>query len=266
MKIIIDKQLQDSCNVNLGCIFYNTIVEKNNELWNYIDNIVIGNIKNEYTLDNLTEQINIKASRQAYKKLGKEPSRYRVSSEALIRRILQNKGLYKINNVVDTNNLISLETGYSVGSYNLAKIQGDIIFRIGKEGEQYQGIGKELINIEKLPVFVDEIGPYGSPTSDSMRAMITEDSKEILTVLISFNGKTGLEESVELAKNYLEKYANAENVKSIIVWRIKKEIEDDPRTIAEPCIIEIFNKYFIWAWLIKWREKNKYKWKKIQIQ
>ena len=99
MKIIIDKQLQDSCNVNLGCIFYNTIVEKNNELWNYIDNIVIGNIKNEYTLDNLTEQINIKASRQAYKKLGKEPSRYRVSSEALIRRILQNKGLYKINNV-----------------------------------------------------------------------------------------------------------------------------------------------------------------------
>ena len=90
----------------------------------YIDNIVIENIKKEYTLDNLTEQINIKASRQAYKQLGKEPSRYRVSSEALIRRILQNKGLYKINNVVDTNNLISIETGYSVGSYDLEKIQG----------------------------------------------------------------------------------------------------------------------------------------------
>ena len=126
MEIIIDNNLQDRCNVNLGCIFYNTSVEKNNELWTYIDNIVIENIKKEYTLDNLTEQINIKASRQAYKQLGKEPSRYRVSSEALIRRILQNKGLYKINNVVDTNNLISIETGYSVGSYDLEKIQGDI--------------------------------------------------------------------------------------------------------------------------------------------
>lgn len=217
MKIIIDKNLQDCCNVNLGCIFYNTSVEKNNDLWNYIDNEVIDNIKKKYTLDNLTEQINIKTSRQAYKELGKEPSRYRVSSEALIRRILQGKGLYKINNVVDTNNLISIETGYSVGSYDLAKIQGDIFFRIGKEGEQYQGIGKDFINIEKLPVFADDIGAYGSPTSDSMRAMITENSEAVLTALISFNGKNGLEESVELAKKYLVKYANAKNIKSIIV-------------------------------------------------
>lgn len=218
MKIIIDRNLQDYCNVNIGCVFYNTSVEKNNsDLWSYIDNKVIDNIKKKYTLDNLTEQINIKTSRQAYKKLGKEPSRYRVSSEALIRRILQGKGLYKINNVVDTNNLISIETGYSVGSYDLAKIQGDIIFRIGKEGEHYQGIRKELINIEKLPVFADNIGAYGSPTSDSMRAMITENSEAVLTALISFNGKNGLEESVELAKKYLVKYVNAKNIKSIIV-------------------------------------------------
>lgn len=217
MKIIIDRNLQDCCNVNIGCIFYNTSVEKNNDLWNYIDNEVIDNIKKKYTLDNLTEQINIKTSRQAYKELGKEPSRYRVSSEALIRRILQGKGLYKINNVVDTNNLISIETGYSVGSYDLAKIQGDIFFRIGKEGEQYQGIGKDFINIEKLPVFADDIGAYGSPTSDSMRAMITEKSEAILTTLISFNGKNGLEEYVELAKKYLEKFANAKDIMSIIV-------------------------------------------------
>ena len=137
---------------------------------------------------------------------------------------MQDKGLYKINNVVDTNNLISIETGYSVGSYDLAIIQGDIIFRIGKEGEQYQGIGKELINIEKLPVFADDIGAYGSPTSDSMRAMITENSEVILTALISFDGKNGLEESVELAKKYLVRYANAENIRSIIVWR-KLKIE-----------------------------------------
>ena len=218
MEIKIDNKLKDNCNVNIGCIFYNTcVLKKSNELWNYIDKEVIYNIKKTFELDNLTEQINIKTSRQAYKNLGKEPSRYRVSSESLIRRILQGKGLYKINNVVDTNNLISIETGYSVGSYDLEKLQGNIYFRIGKEGEQYQGIGKEIVNIEKLPVFADDVGAFGSPTSDSTRAMITEISKEILTVLISFNGKNGLEESVELAKKYLEKYTNAKNINSIII-------------------------------------------------
>lgn len=218
MEISIDNKLKDIGNVSLGCIFYTTHIKENNpELWKYINGEIIDKIKKNFTLDNLTEQINIKASRQAYKNLGKAPSRYRVSSEALIRRILQNKGLYKINNVVDTNNLISIETGYSLGSYDLEKLQGNIIFRIGQEGEYYQGIGKELINLENLPIFADENGPYGSPTSDSTRAMITETSKEILTVLISFNGKENLEEFLELAKKYLVQYADAKNVKGIII-------------------------------------------------
>ena len=149
--------------------------------------------------------------------MGKEPSRYRVSSEALIRRILQGKGLYRINNVVDTNNLISIETGYSVGSYDLENLHGNINFRIGNIGEKYQGIGKEMINIENLPVFADDFGAYGSPTSDSTRAMITEKSKDILTVLISFNGIEELEKSIDIAKKYLTKYADAEDMRSIIV-------------------------------------------------
>ncbi len=218
MKIQIDKNFKDKCNINLGCIFYKTdVVNNNNELWNYIENEVIYKIRNNLTLENLTEQINIKTSREAYKKLGKEPSRYRVSSESLIRRILQGKDLYKINNVVDTNNLISIETGYSVGSYDLEMVQGDISFRTGKEGEKYQGIGKELINLENLPVFADEIGSFGSPTSDSTRTMITEKSKNILTILISFNGINELEKSLSLAQLYLEKYAGAKNIYSIIV-------------------------------------------------
>ena len=218
MEVLIDKQLKEECNVNLGCIFYKTnVIKTNKELWEHIEKEVINNVKEMFNLENLTEQINIKTSRKAYKALGKEPSRYRVSSEALIRRILQGKGLYRINNVVDTNNLISIETGYSVGSYDLDKLQGIINFRIGKDGEKYQGIGKEMVNIEKLPVFVDDIGAYGSPTSDSTRAMITEKSKDILTVLISFNGMEGLEKSIDIAKKYLTKYANAEDIRSIIV-------------------------------------------------
>lgn len=218
MEVIIDKQLKEECNVNLGCIFYKTnVIKTNKELWEYIEKDVINNVKEMFTLENLTEQINIKTSRKAYKVLGKEPSRYRVSSEALIRRILQGKGLYRINNVVDTNNLISIETGYSVGSYDLENLHGNINFRIGNIGEKYQGIGKEMINIENLPVFADDFGAYGSPTSDSTRAMITEKSKDILTVLISFNGIEELEKSIDIAKKYLTKYADAEDIRSIIV-------------------------------------------------
>lgn len=218
MRIQIDKQLKDNCNVNLGCIFYRTnVIKTNKELWDYLEKKIMPRIQEKFTFESLTEQINIKASREAYKILGKEPSRYRVSGEALVRRILQGKGLYKINNVVDTNNLISIETGYSVGSYDLANLKGDIIFRIGKEGEEYQGIGKEVINIEKLPVFADSLGAYGSPTSDSTRAMISEKSKDILTVLISFNGTEGLEQSMAIAQKYLVKYADAEDVHGVIL-------------------------------------------------
>ena len=217
MNITVDNYLKNNCNVNIGYITYTTnVVNTNNELWDYIESI-IDNINEKYTLDNMKEQINIKTTRLAYKKIGKDPSRYRVSSEALIRRILQGKGLYKINNVVDTNNLISIETGYSVGSYDMKNIKGDIIFRIGKEGEKYQGIGKEMINIENLPVFCDDIGPYGSPTSDSTRAMVTDNSKEILTTIISFNAKENLLESLDLAKNYIVKYTNAEIISCGII-------------------------------------------------
>lgn len=218
MNITIDSELKSKCKASLGCLSYQADVKKEDEeLWKYIDSFLIPQIEKEFTLESLSKQMNIAASREAYKNLGKEPSRYRVSSEALIRRILQGKGLYHINTVVDTNNLISIETGYSVGSYDLDHLEGDICFRKGNEREEYQGIGKGMINIANLPVFVDEKGPYGSPTSDSTRAMIQETSKRILTILISFRGKEGLEEAVEKAKGYLQRYANATDIQTLIV-------------------------------------------------
>lgn len=217
MNIKVDDNLKKKCNINLACFFYKTNVFLNEELWNYIDSYVINNIKSNYSLENLCEQVNIKSSREAYKNLGKEPSRYRVSSEALIRRILQGKDLYKINNIVDTNNLISIETGYSVGSYDLDQIKGEVVFRIGYKDEKYQGIGKDIINIENLPVFSDNIGAFGSPTSDSTRTMIKNESKNILTVIISFNGTNNLDDAIKIAEKYLIKYANAKEIKHVII-------------------------------------------------
>ena len=134
----------------------------------------------------------IAATRDAYKKLGKDPSRYRGSAEALIRRIAAGKGLYFINNLVDINNLVSLESFLPIGSYDLSKIEGSILFRVGNAGESYKGIGKDMINTADLPVFSDTRGAFGSPTSDSERAMITGNTTRFAIVIISFSGTPDL--------------------------------------------------------------------------
>ena len=218
MKIIsIDKKLLEVCpNLQLGCINYSVNVEKGNEeLWDEI-NKEISKITNNMTMEDVYKQKNIESSRNLYKLIGKDPHRYRVSSEALIRRIVQGKGLYKINNVVDANNLISIISKLSVGSYDTDKLGENLIFRIGKEGESYKGIGKDIVNTENLPVFSDEYGAYGSPTSDSEKAMITNDTKNVLTVLIAFSDDTGLEQYLSEATKILEKYVGAKNISTYI--------------------------------------------------
>src|SRR5690242_20212512 len=170
-------------NLALGCVSTSVTVEKHNEaLWIEIDHHLAhltATIKPEQT--NSIPQI--AAMRSAYKALGKDPSRYRGSAEALLRRVLAGKGLYQINSVVDINNLVSLESLNPAGAYDLEKITPPIELRIGAAGENYKGIGKELINIESLPVFADAAGPFGSPTSDSERAMVTLQSQKVLMVV-----------------------------------------------------------------------------------
>ena len=191
--------------------------KKNEELWKYLKKDIFRKTKDEIFDYGVNEIPNIKESRAAYKAFGKDPSRYRVSSEALIRRIGQGKGLYEVNTVVDVNNLISIESGFSAGSYDVEKLGDRLVFRIGKKGETYQGIGKDEVNIEALPVLSDEEGAIGSSTSDSRRAMITEDAREVLTLIYSFSDNQDLEKAMESGKKYLEAYAKAEDIQGWIV-------------------------------------------------
>ncbi len=148
-------------------------------------------------------------TRAAYRAFGKEPARYRVSSEALIRRIVQKKGLYYINNIVDTNNLVSIRTQHALCCFDKAKIEGNIAFQIAGAGESYQGIGKGNLNIEFLPVFADTQGSFGSPTSDSQRTMITPQTEEIFFIIVSFSGATQLQQHLDDATLQLTRYCNA---------------------------------------------------------
>lgn len=209
MKVFIDDKIREKCNeISIGSIEAHVKVsEDNNDLWKIINEKVV-QIEKNIDVKQISTIKNIADSRSAYKMFGKDPSRYRLSSEALYRRIARGLGLYKVNNVVDINNLISLDSAYSVGTYDLDKVNGDIHFTIADEGEKYDAIGKGEINITNLPVFYDESGNFGSTTSDSTRAMITTNTKRILMNIISFNGDEELDKYMNEACEYLEKYAD----------------------------------------------------------
>lgn len=150
------------------------------------------------------ESAAILATRAAYKALGKDPARYRGSAEALLRRVIAGKGLPRINNVVDVINLVSVESRLPIGLYDLANVEGEIVFRAGRAGETYKGIGKYDLNLEGLPVFCDALGPHGSPTSDSERTMVTHATRRVIAILISFGGANA--GSQDMA-NHLESWA-----------------------------------------------------------
>jgi DNA/RNA-binding domain of Phe-tRNA-synthetase-like protein len=163
------------------------------------------------------ESPQILATRAAYKALGKDPARYRGSAEALLRRVIAGKRLPRINAVVDIINLVSVESRLPIGLYDLAHVSGDIVFRAGRAGETYKGIGKYDLNLEGLPVFCDAIGPHGSPTSDSERTMVTSGTKNVLAVIVSFGGKEGLDRWTQRMSALFAQHASGSGCETQII-------------------------------------------------
>ena len=165
-----------------------------------------------HKMEDINQQPAIHATRQVYKKLGKDPNRYRPSAEALCRRILKGQELYQIDTLVDLINLVSLRTGYSIGGFNDAKIQGDLILGVGEAGEKFEGIGRGLLNIEGIPVYRDKVGGIGTPTSDEERTKISANTTRLLMLINGYSGKEGLQEAADLSTELLRQYAEAKNI------------------------------------------------------
>lgn len=159
----------------------------------------------------------VSASRKAYKACGKDPARYRLSAEALLRRVVNRGEIYQVNNVVDLLNLVSISTGFSIGGYDAEKITGEIVFGIGEKDEPYEGIGRGELNIEGMPVFRDGAGAFGTSTSDSVRTSVTAETSRFLMVLVGYGNTTLLGEATEMAVDLLRKFAEATNLEIRIV-------------------------------------------------
>ena len=177
-------------------------------------------VRQTMKLEEVNKWLPIRATRQAYKKLGKDPNRYRPSAEALRRRILRGLPLYRIDTLVDLINLVSIRSGYSIGGFDAMKIQGDrLVLGVGKEGEVYRGIGRGELNIAGLPVYRDDIGGIGTPTSDEERTKIDMETTSLLMIINGYSGENGLMEAGRYAAERLRKYNEASDMEAMLITR-----------------------------------------------
>ena len=218
VNITIDPQLKKVWQqAALGCVQCRVVVQPSSrQLLEAID-IVCRRLMDSMSIEQIKSREHIAQTRACCKALGKDVKRYRNSAEALNRRVLQGKGLYQINNVVEVNNLISLDTGYSLGSYDLEKLEGDIVWKPAGEGVHYHGIGKEAVNIEFLPVLSDRQGFFGNPNSDSTRAMITPQTTQLLMCVFGFGGAQQMQPMLGQMCEALQTYCGATELETAVI-------------------------------------------------
>lgn len=205
-------------NTHLGCIWYTVFVQPHNAaLWEYFEKDTAPMLQEQLVNTPLAKMPEIAPSRAAFKAFGVDPGRYRLSSEALYRRIRQGKSLYQINSLVDANNLISLITGFSLGTYDAARIGSEIVFRPGQQDESYSGIGKGAVPLTHVPLLADRDGPFGCPVSDSQRARVTEGTLSGLTIIYSFSGRETLATALNFAEQTLARFADIHKTQAAIL-------------------------------------------------
>ena len=202
IKVRLSDEIATVCPTFVGaCVeTYVTNTPYSEGLWTEIHQL-----ENEFratlTTETLKQLPGIAATRRVYRVCGKDPSRYRPASEALIRRMLQGKELYQIDTLVDLVNLASIRFGYSIGGFDADCFVGyTLTLGVGKAGEPYEGIGRGTINIEGLPVYRDAVGGVGTPTSDHERTKMTLATTHLVVLI---NGYDGDEERVRANAEYI---------------------------------------------------------------
>ena len=186
IELTIDPDLKTRAGPVLGVVRAApvTITPHDNELWDEIEGLA--RQLRERTFGSAAERPEIAATRRAYRSLGDDPTHYRPANEALLRRVLGGKTLPRINTAVDANTFLSLESGWPLGCYDVAKIVGTIHARQGVVGEAYEPIGKLAVDAQNRLVLADDQGIFGSPTADSQRTLVTVEPTDLLFVIFAF--------------------------------------------------------------------------------
>ncbi len=151
-------------------------------------------------------------ARELYRSIGLDPTRRRPSSEALIRRAIKGTPLYRINRVVDTCNLCSMDFALPIGLYDTNEVHWPAQLRLGRDGEGYKGLGKDHVNVSGRWTLADREGPFGNPSSDSFRTRIRDETTACTFVIYApaSYGREPLETRVDQARRRMERYAGGQ--------------------------------------------------------
>ncbi len=213
MKVIVSHEIEQVCPAFVGACVEAQVVNTPycEALWHEIA-ALSERYRQQLTTESLKEMTSIAATRRVYKACGKDPSRYRPASEALIRRVLQGKELYQRDTLVDLVNLASIAYGYSIGGFDADKFQGDTLtLGVGREGEPYEGIGRGQINIQGLPVYRDAAGGVGTPTSDHERTKMTLQTTHLVVLINGYDGdEQRVRDNAEYIQQLLRQYAQSD--------------------------------------------------------
>ena len=216
INVEIDKRILDACpQTRIGLIsamVHNT--PTCDELWAEIE-AAEREIKGRFELLEINQRPAIAGTRHLYKTLGKDPSRYRVSSEALCRRVIRGLGIYRLTTLVDIVNLVSMISGYAISGLDGDRIQGDTLsMSVGASNDVFYAIGRGILNIEGMPVYRDAAGPIATPTSDEERTKFTDNTLKAQININAFAPEMQLEDAVDWMASLLKKYAQASNVET----------------------------------------------------
>ena len=203
MKVIVSHEIETVCPTFVGAMVEAEVTNSayHDELWKEIDQLG-EHYRQTLTTETLKEMSSIAATRQVYRACGKDPSRYRPASEALIRRMLQGKQLYQIDTLVDLINLASIAYGYSIGGFDADKFVGDTLTL---------GIGRGMINIHGLPVYRDAQSGVGTPTSDNERTKIDINTRHLLVLINGYDGNAErVAENARYIQSLLRRYCQSD--------------------------------------------------------
>lgn len=207
MKLIIDSSIKSLINdfdviaytIDFVCD-YDVMIKSEN-----VDQIfkdIYNTYPTKYNYEEITKIEKLKKTRDGYKKLGKDPSHTRPAPEALLRRVVKQNKLYRLGDVIDLGNILSLKTLRSVCVVDKDELVGDVIIKLGTTSDNYEGINRGIINVSNIPIYTDLKGPFGCPTSDTSRTMVTSKTKSILIMIICFDESDKLEDEKELLNLY----------------------------------------------------------------
>ena len=219
MKIIISDEIRQVAPAYMTLVMEADVINTPTPqpLWDEIEQYA-AQLRENVEIAQVNKRPGIASTRVAYKALGKDPNRYRPSTEAMSRRLVKGMELYRIDALVDLVNLLSLLSGYSIGGFDRDKISGDTLtLGVGEEGEPYQAIGRGELNIACLPLFRDNVGGVGTPTSDNERTKMDLLTKRIVITIHIFREDMPLEQTEALARRLLTTYASATNISTQLI-------------------------------------------------